>query len=81
MGVALVIKRVVNACPRNAILVVHFIVETVAVFVAKLGTRRSISVYRGEWVYRTRSEAYKDKARLQLHGKNFGLKQVLFVRY
>ena len=78
---ALVTKRVVNACPRSAILVVHFIVGAVAVLKAKLGTRRSISVYRGEWAYRTRSEAFKDKARLQLHSKNFGLKQVLFVRY
>ena len=81
MGVALVTKRVMNACPRSAILVVHFIVGAVALLKAKLGTRRSISVYRGEWAYRTRSEAFKDKARLQLHSKNFGLKQVLFVRY
>ena len=81
MGVALVTKLIVNACPRSAILVVHFIVGGVAVFVAKLGTRRSASVYRGEWAYRTRSEAFKDKARLQLHSKNFSLKQVLFVRY
>ena len=49
MGVALVTKRVVNACPRGAILVVHFIVEGVEVFMVKLGTRRSASVYRGEW--------------------------------
>ena len=34
-----------------------------------------LSVYRGEWAYRMRSEAFKDKARLQLHSKNFGLKQ------
>ena len=75
MGVALVTKRIVNACPRSAILVVHFIVGAIAVHIAKLGTRRSISVYRGEWAYRTRSEAFKDKAKLQLHSKNFGLKQ------
>ena len=81
MGVALVTKRVVNACPRSAILVVHFIVGAVAVLKAKLGTRWSISVYRGEWACRTHSEAFKDKARLQLHSKNFGLKQVLFIRY
>ena len=82
MGVALVTKRIVNACPRrkrSAILVVHFIVGDAAAIVEKLGTRRT--VYRGEWVYRTSSEAFKDKARLQLHSKNFGLKQVLFVRY
>ena len=78
---ALVTKRVVNACPRSAILVIHFIVGGVAAFMAKLETRRSASVYRGEWAYRTRSEAFKVKARLQLHSKNFGLKQVLFVRY
>ena len=30
MGVALVTKCVVNACPRSAILVVHFIVGAVA---------------------------------------------------
>ena len=78
---ALVTKRVVNACPMSAILVVHFIVGGVAVLMAKLGRIRSASVYRGEWAYRTRSEAFKDKARLQLHSKNFGLKQVLFVRY
>ena len=78
---ALVTKRVVNACSRSAILVVHVIEGGVAVFMAKLGTRRSASVYRGEWAYCTRSKAFKDKARLQLHSKNFGLKQVLFVRY
>ena len=78
---ALVTKRVVNACPRSAILVVHFIVGGIAVFRVKLGTRRSASVYRGEWAYRTHSEAFKDKARLQLHSKNFDLKQVLFVKY
>ena len=78
---ALVTKRVMNACPRSAILVVHFIVGSVAVLIAKLGTRRSASVYRGEWACRTHSKAFKDKARFQLHSKNFGLKQVLFVRY
>ena len=80
---ALVTKRVMNACPGSAILVVHFIVEAVAVFMAQLGTRRSPSVYRSEWAYRMRSEAFKDKARLQLHSKNFGLKQLcynLFVK-
>ena len=66
---ALVTKRVVNACPRSAILVVHFIVRGIAVFMTKLGTRRSASVYRAEWAYRMRSEAFKDKARLQLHSK------------
>ena len=78
---ALVTKRVVNSWPRCAILVVHFIVVGVAALTAKIGTTWSASVYRGEWAYRTRSEAFKDKARLQLHSKNFGLKQVLFVRY
>ena len=78
---ALVTKHVMNAYHRSAILVVHFIVGAIAVLKAKQGTRRSISVYRGEWAYRTRSEAFKDKARLQLHSKNFSLKQVLFVRY
>ena len=81
MGVALVTKHIVNTCHRSAILVVHFIVGGAAVLMAKLGARRSTSVYRGEWAYRTRSEAFKDKARLWLHSKNFGLKQVLFVRY
>ena len=77
MGVALVTKRVVNACPRSTILVVHFIVVVfVAVFMAKLGTRRSASVYRGEWAYRTRSEAFKDQASLQLHSKSFTLKHL-----
>ena len=75
MGVALVTKRVVNACPRNAILVVHFIAGGAAVLVVKLGTRRSASVYRGEWAYCTHSEVFKDKARLQLHSKSFSLKQ------
>ena len=78
---ALVTKRVVNACHRSAILVIHFIVGGAAVLVAKLGTRRSTLLYKGEWAYWTRSEAFKDKARLQLHSKNFSLKQVLFVRY
>ena len=81
MGVALVTKRVVNDCPSSAVLVVYFIVGSVTVLTAKLGTKLNILVYRGEWAYRTRSEAFKDKARLQLHSNNFGLKQVLFVRY
>ena len=76
MGVALVTKHVVNACHRSAILVVYFIVGGAAVLMAKLGARWSASVYRGEWVYCTRSEAFKDKARLQLHSKSFGLKQL-----
>ena len=59
---ALVTKHVVNACPRSAILVIHFILRGAAVLVAKLGTRqRSTSVYRSEWAYHTRSEAFKDK--------------------
>ena len=51
--VALVTKCVVNACHRSAIflaiLVVHFMVGSAAVLVAKLGTRRIASVYNGEW--------------------------------
>ena len=43
---------------------------------AKLGRIQSASVYRGEWVYRMCSEAFKDKARLQPHSKIFGLKQL-----
>ena len=78
---ALVTKRVVNAWPRCAILVIYFIVGGVAAVMAKVGTTWSTSVYRGKWAYHTRCEAFKDKARLQLHSKNFGLKQVLFVRY
>ena len=89
---ALVTKHVVNACPRrkgSAILVIHFIVGDTAVLVVKLGTRRSGSVYRGEWAYHMCSKALKDKTRHQLHSKNFSLKQlcnsfkyvVLFVRY
>ena len=76
MGVALVTKHVMNACHKSSILVVHFIVGGTAVLMAKLGTRRSASVYRGEWAYRTCSKAFKDKARLQLHSESFGLKQL-----
>ena len=76
MGVALVTKRVVNACHRSAKLVVNFIVGGAAVLMAKLGARRSASVYKGEWAYRTCSEVFKDEARLQLHSKSFGLKQL-----
>ena len=76
MDVALVTKRVVNACHRSAILVVHFIVGGTAVLVAKLGARLSASVYRGEWAYHMRSEAFEDKARLLLHSKSFSLKQL-----
>ena len=65
-----------NACHRSAILVVHFIVGGTAVLVAKLGTRQSTSVYRAEWAYCSHSEAFEDKARLQLHSKSFGLKQL-----
>ena len=75
---ALVIKHVVDACNGSAVLVVHFIVGGTAVFVAKIGTRQSTSVYRGEWAYCTCSEAFKDNAGLQLHSKGFGLKQLLF---
>ena len=71
---ALVAKRVVNACHRSAVLVVHFIVRDAAALMVKLGTRRSNSVYKGEWAYHTCSKAFKDKARLQLHSKNFALK-------
>ena len=74
---ALVTKRVVNAWPRCAILVVHFIVGGTAVLVVRLGTRRSASVYRGEWAYHMRSEAFKDKARFLLHSKSVSLKQFL----
>ena len=60
----------------SVILVIPFIVVDAAALVAKLGTRQNTSVYRGEWVYHTHSEAFKDKARLQLHSKNFSLKQL-----
>ena len=73
---ALVTKHVINASHRSAILVIHFIVGGVAVLMAKLGTTWSASVYRGEWANRMRSEAFKDKVRLQLHSKSFGLKQL-----
>ena len=76
MGVALVTKHVVNACNRSTILVIHFIVGGTAVLMAKPGARRSALVYRGDWAYRTHSEEFKDKARLQLHSKSFGLKQL-----
>ena len=76
MGVALVTKHIMNACHRSAILVIHFIVGSAAVLMAKLGTSWSASVYRGEWAYRMCSKAFKDKARLQLHSKSFGLKQL-----
>ena len=78
---ALVTKRIMSTYHRSAIFVVHFIRGGAAVLMAKLGTRWSISVYRGEWAYLTGSKAFKDKDRLQLHSKNFSLKQVLFVRY
>ena len=76
MGVALVTRHVVNSSHRSAILVIHFILGGAVVLVAKLGTRRSASVYRGEWAYCTHSKAFKDKARLQLYSKSFGLKQL-----
>ena len=79
MGVALVTKRIVNTCQRekcSAILVISFIVGDAAVLVVKLGTRLSTSVHRGEWAYHTHSEAFKHEARLQLHSKNFALKQL-----
>ena len=78
---ALVTKRIVNACHRSAILVIHFIVQDVAALMGKLGTRQSASVYKGEWAYHIGSEAFKDKARLKLHSKNFDFQIVLFVRY
>ena len=73
---ALVTKHVVNACHRNAILVVHFIVRDAAALKAKLGARWSTSVYKGEWAYRMHSKAFKDKVRLQFHSKSFSLKQL-----
>ena len=66
-----------NACHRSAILVIHFIVGGVAELMAKLGTKWSASVYRGEWAYHMCSEAFKDKARLQLHSKSFSFLTVL----
>ena len=73
---ALVTKHVVNACCKSTILVVQFIVLDAAALMAKLGARRNTSVYKGEWEYRTCSKVFKDKARLQLHGKSFSLKQL-----
>ena len=64
---------------RSTILVVQFIVRDAAALMAKLGIRWSASVYKGEWAYRTRSKAFKDKARLQLHSKNFGLKLLIVL--
>ena len=75
MGVALATKHV-NACHRSATLVIHFIVRDTAALMTKLGTRQSALVYNGEWAYHTHSKAFKDKARLQLHSKSFGLKQL-----
>ena len=82
---ALVTKRVMNACQGEKAVYISYSIHTVvgdaAVLVAKVRTRWSASVYRGEWAYRTRCKAFKDKARLQLHSKNFSFKIVLFVRY
>ena len=47
-----------------------------AALMAKLGTRWSALVYKGVWTHHTRSKAFKDKARLQLHSKNFSLKRL-----
>ena len=58
---ALVTKRVVKAFHRSAILVIHFIVRDAAALMAKLGTRRSASLYKGEWAYRMHSEALKTR--------------------
>ena len=63
----------------SAILVIHFILGYAAVLMAKLGTSQSTSVYRGEWAYHTHSEAFKDKARLQFHSKNFGLSNFVIL--
>ena len=57
-------------------MVVHFIVGDAAALLAKLGIRQSASVYKGEWAYRMRNEARKEKAMLQLHSKNFSLKKL-----
>ena len=61
---------------KGSAILAHFIIEDTAALMAKLGTRQSTSVYRGEWGYRMCSEAFKDKVRLQLHSKNFDLKQL-----
>ena len=61
-------------------LVVNFIVGGAAVLVAKLGTRRSAILYKGEWAYCTRSEAFKDKARFQLHSNGFSLKNFIILK-
>ena len=68
-----------NACHRSTIFVVHFIVVGAAVLVAKLGTRRSALLYKGEWAYCMRSKAFKDKARLRLHSKAFSLKNFIIL--
>ena len=54
-------KHVMNTCPKSAILVVHFTVGGIAVLMAKLGTRWSVSVYRGECAYRMCSKAFKTR--------------------
>ena len=76
---ALVTKRIMNAFPRGqkqCNISCSFHSGRAAVLVAKVGTIQSASVYRGERANHMRSEAFKDKARLQLHSKNFGLKQL-----
>ena len=60
----------------STILVIHFNEGDAAVLMVKLGTRQNTSVYRGECMYHTCRDTFKDKARLQIHSKNFGLEQL-----
>ena len=72
--------------PKERYISRSFCSSYAAASVAKLGTRQSASVYRGEWTYHMRSEAFKE---LELQSKIFSLnnfvkctsKIVLFVRY
>ena len=72
-GCSLSKKRVVNTCHRIAILVVHFIVGGAAILMVNLGALQCTEV-SGHTI--PVAKHLKTKARLQLHSKSFGLKQL-----
>ena len=89
MGVALITKRVVNTCPRiqRQCYISHSFHSQrhynshVVAMQEQDGALQCIidNMYQGEWACCMHSKAFKDKARLQIHSKSFGLKEILIV--
>ena len=77
MGMALVTKYVMTTFPRRQTQcnISHSFYSRRLMW--KLGEDGVLQCIGGEWVYCTRSEAFKHKARLQPHSKNFNFVMLL----